>query len=1268
MSNVKKIIELAQQVFANEQPSSNTHQLVGSLLMLIADYLKSMPQGGISGYIYCKSESDFPQSPTDKEKRCGFVLNGNIYFYVGEGGDFSEGRYQNGGRYSGPDGKSAYEVAVDNGFEGTAEEWLASLKEISDYQNLMVESRPENPQTKIIYGIPAADGQSWTEEFWDGSKWVVLATHKGKSVETDETLTKEGAAADAKVVGEKLEEFTANESLKEMQVDWVNKKRIKIDGIIEDYYNTSITKPIFLKKGEKIKLNTPKLNENNAPVVIAVTDSESSTYTPVVTTNYNGGTDFEFKAYNNDCYVVLVKVISAAVHIYKSEVSGSYKIGYRDSNIGSKFYNIEKQFSSYEGMLIYDEVKNVSYRPKQQIVNGYYTFIANANGISKISGYLLGDNNNFSLVFFSVSGQVIDEYSVRNSNQNYVDMEIPDGVSKIGVLNTYNVPPQMSVVYKNDYLKKLNAVIDEVIIDDNLSELDRNEFNILNSYHYTDTSGVITTTKDIGRVVVGKIKGYKEISASLVPYSGWTPVCFYDKDFVPIKIIPAASGYNSVQYTEEVPNDAVYFALCSRTKDTDFTIYIKKGGNTINELKNEIALTKNKNIVGNPYDVITEDQEVDIDMSELALTDTNTFRVYVDSNNGNDNNSGTENSPVKTLAKAIELSNGKNRYINLKDGVYRLSEDLHIDNSTFKTKIYSPTGKTEIKGSQLLTNPQDEGNNIVSFSFSGGNILHEIFVNDEVRFPASAGNDIVGDIVEAKYKNYTRNNLTKGYQEFKISLDSEDVAKLEKYVNIGYVTFYRDWRSIVGIIKSVDKVNNTISIYVAPSHKTGTVEGVYGGVQKIIIKNINETLNCYSINDEAQPSLRPGSFFYDLSNNKIFYHLKEGETISDITVEIPLNIKIDIFSPCLFNNVKFSQFGGTLFNSEDYEGACQDHQGGYRMSGNIIVHSSDTYFMNCEFSGFTLHCIKYLNGSSNSCIRNCYFHDTGCAAVMIGECDQNAENVPSNITITNCVVKRNGQTLPESCAYIMTFAENCEFSHNDISECPYSAFNIGYVWYRDTPPTGLKSCRISHNEIYLVGHDWLNDMGAIYTLGDTQGIHINNNFIHDFKTYTAERSGIYLDEGTKNAYVYNNVVLVDYNHSHWNRKNYIYNNIFTGQYLINNATIDVTLYHNIFIGFGKDVWGYCQPQILLQGNNATANIIENLYWGEGFKTAAPSYDINAVLADPNFSDIKNRDFTVYNTDNIDKIGFKSFVLNAGVKNNLKIIAEEHKEWFYPIDN
>ena len=30
-------------------------------------------------------------------------------------------------------GKSAYELAIDNGFEGTEEEWLESLKQMSSY-------------------------------------------------------------------------------------------------------------------------------------------------------------------------------------------------------------------------------------------------------------------------------------------------------------------------------------------------------------------------------------------------------------------------------------------------------------------------------------------------------------------------------------------------------------------------------------------------------------------------------------------------------------------------------------------------------------------------------------------------------------------------------------------------------------------------------------------------------------------------------------------------------------------------------------------------------------------------------------------------------------------------------------------------------------------------------------------------------------------------------------------------------------------------------
>lgn len=50
-----------------------------------------------------------------------------LYDYFKQIDDFIEETEQSGGQ-KGDDGKSAYEVAVDNGFEGTESEWLESLK------------------------------------------------------------------------------------------------------------------------------------------------------------------------------------------------------------------------------------------------------------------------------------------------------------------------------------------------------------------------------------------------------------------------------------------------------------------------------------------------------------------------------------------------------------------------------------------------------------------------------------------------------------------------------------------------------------------------------------------------------------------------------------------------------------------------------------------------------------------------------------------------------------------------------------------------------------------------------------------------------------------------------------------------------------------------------------------------------------------------------------------------------------------------------------
>lgn len=58
------------------------------------------------------------------------------------------------GAVYGADGKSAYEIACDNGFVGTEEEWLASLK---GYE--LTERDKDEITAKVIEDLPIYDGE-----------------------------------------------------------------------------------------------------------------------------------------------------------------------------------------------------------------------------------------------------------------------------------------------------------------------------------------------------------------------------------------------------------------------------------------------------------------------------------------------------------------------------------------------------------------------------------------------------------------------------------------------------------------------------------------------------------------------------------------------------------------------------------------------------------------------------------------------------------------------------------------------------------------------------------------------------------------------------------------------------------------------------------------------------------------------------------------------------------------------------------------------------
>lgn len=97
----------------------------------VEEWLESLKAGKLSSYVSVESIDNLPQQG---DESTGYIIGTKLYIYVGTGGDTLEGKYKDVGEFRGPqgapgsNGKSAYELAVEGGYEGSVEEWLLSLK------------------------------------------------------------------------------------------------------------------------------------------------------------------------------------------------------------------------------------------------------------------------------------------------------------------------------------------------------------------------------------------------------------------------------------------------------------------------------------------------------------------------------------------------------------------------------------------------------------------------------------------------------------------------------------------------------------------------------------------------------------------------------------------------------------------------------------------------------------------------------------------------------------------------------------------------------------------------------------------------------------------------------------------------------------------------------------------------------------------------------------------------------------------------------------
>jgi hypothetical protein len=176
------------------------------------------------------------------------------------------------------------------------------------------------------------------------------------------------------------------------------------------------------------------------------------------------------------------------------------------------------------------------------------------------------------------------------------------------------------------------------------------------------------------------------------------------------------------------------------------------------------------------------------------------------------------------------------------------------------------------------------------------------------------------------------------------------------------------------------------------------------------------------------------------------------------------------------------------------------------------------------------------------------FTDCAGGAILAGGVQRDAHHPHDFRQINRQLIVRNNRIRSVSedffdhSAILSTYVEGAVILHNDISDVPYDAIDIGYGWgmhdphgnpnYRvrmhgyDWPQNLVYRTPTTHHDVVVAGnriHDakkLFQDGGAIYNLSASPGTLITENYIFDNHGHI----GLYFDEGSRYITVRKNVV------------------------------------------------------------------------------------------------------------------------------------------------
>ncbi len=514
------------------------------------------------------------------------------------------------------------------------------------------------------------------------------------------------------------------------------------------------------------------------------------------------------------------------------------------------------------------------------------------------------------------------------------------------------------------------------------------------------------------------------------------------------------------------------------------------------------------------------------------------LEIYV-SPEGNDAAAGNLNAPVLSLQRAAELVSEKAGKIPvtifLSGGNYPLTAPLmlgpeHGGNSDAPVRWKAlPGEKAVISGGIPMNNWKEEkdGSWSTSLPDTYQGAFRSFYVNGKRATRARHPNNAylrVGQVGKDNRTNFF-------FKENEIS-EVNDIDGLE-------LILLHDWSVTRIPVKSIDWSSRQLT----------AVDSIGAQLPFFTLTHWEEHPRYY-LENVREFCDQPGEWYADFEQRKVYYRPSTGDSINATTGIIPLAEKLLVIQGNEDQHAAYISFEGITFEHSSWQlpehGYCgvqacmfTDRTTSTNNWSKVPAAIELDLAQHCSFAQCT---IRNTGGSGIWIRRNCleceitrsHIHAISGNGVCIGEGNDRLtdgspwwKSRPEEVSLGN----RVSHTLIENCGNQFYGAvgiwcglvANTVIEHSEIRDLTYTGISVGWMWTPETTPCRENTIHANHIHHILT---ILSDGGGIYSLGLQPGSRITRNLIHDVQVNAgrAESNGMFLDEGTKELLIENNIV------------------------------------------------------------------------------------------------------------------------------------------------